>query len=193
MSLKINDLSKHFDDKAILESFSYSFGDTGLYLIEGESGIGKTTLLRLIAGLDTDYRGEILGGGVKNISYCFQEHRLFPNLSALDNVLAILKEKSEEKEQRAISLLLSLRLENDDLSLLPNELSGGMKQRVSIARALMKNAPILLLDEPLKELDPELCDTVLDIIRQEAKRRLVLMVSHSQLSDLIPEATVIEL
>lgn len=193
MSLKINNLSKRFDDKIILESFSYSFRDTGLYLIEGDSGIGKTTLLRLIAGLDKDYSGEIVGGGISNISYCFQEHRLFPALSALDNVLAVLKEKNDGEVQRATDILSSLRFNASDMSLLPEELSGGMRQRVALTRALMKSSPILLLDEPLKELDSELCEAALDIIRREAGSRLVLMVSHRRLSESIPEATVIKL
>ena len=67
MSLTVNKVSKQFDEKIVLNAFSYSFGEIGLYVIKGESGIGKTTLLRMIAGLDTDYQGEISGGGIENV------------------------------------------------------------------------------------------------------------------------------
>ena len=82
MSLEIIDLSKSFGERAVLDSFSYKFDQTGLYVIAGESGIGKTTLLRIIAGLDKDYSGSVVGGGIDNVSFMFQEYRLFPSLSA---------------------------------------------------------------------------------------------------------------
>ena len=83
MSLKIKNLSKSFGRKAIFDNFSFDFCDTGVYIISGERGKGKTTLLRIIAGLDKSYSGEIKGGGIENVSFAFQEYRLFPNLSAI--------------------------------------------------------------------------------------------------------------
>ena len=92
MSLTLNDISKSYENKVIFKNFSYTFSDTGIYAVVGDSGVGKTTLLRIIAGLDTAYEGEILGGGVENVSFAFQEYRLFPNLvpwqvRGLDSVL----------------------------------------------------------------------------------------------------------
>ena len=78
--LILNNVSKAFGDKVLFENLSLEF-NTGLYLIRGNSGIGKTTLLRIIAGLDTDYDGEVIGGGLKNVSFSFQEYRLFPTLN----------------------------------------------------------------------------------------------------------------
>lgn len=181
MGLRISNLKKSFDGKIIFDGFSYNFSDRGLYAITGRSGIGKTTLLRMISGLDTKYTGTVEGGGFKNVSYAFQEYRLFPTLSALDNViLANHDAKNEENTSDAKKLLFSLGFTNEEMQLLPHQLSGGMKQRVSLARAFLKKAPVLLLDEPTKELNAELSDTVINIMKTEAEKRLVIMVSHNQ-------------
>ncbi len=178
--LEIKNLSKSFDSKSVFSDFSYSFEDTGIYALVGESGIGKTTLLRIIAGLDTDYTGELVGGGFGRASMSFQEHRLFPTLSAIENVVfAISDRKDEAVCERAKNLLLSLGLSEADISALPSALSGGMKQRVSLARAFIKDSKILLLDEPTKELDSANADTVRRIIRAEGERRLVIISTHS--------------
>ena len=179
--LEIKNLSKSFDCKILFEGFSYSFSDTDSYAIVGESGIGKTTLLRMIAGLDNDYTGEIVGGGTQKVSFAFQEYRLFPWLSAIDNVIfAISNRKDEAVRKKAYDMLLTLGLREGDMKLTPSELSGGMKQRVSIARAMLFDRPILLLDEPTKELDRGNSDIVRSLILEESKRRLVILVTHRQ-------------
>jgi len=178
MSLSIQNLYKSFGDKNIFSDFSYEFSDKGIYALRGESGIGKTTLLRMISGLDNDYYGSILGGGASNVSFAFQEYRLFSNLNAIENVMIASKDESPNDLLYAKHLLERLGFSENDMELFPAELSGGMKQRVSLARAFLKKSPILLLDEPTKELDKELVDTVLELIRAEGKKRLVVLVSH---------------
>lgn len=179
MSLTIKNLVKSFGDRIIFDSFSYEFAPSGVYAVLGESGVGKTTLLRLIAGLDKNYSGEITGGGFENISFAFQEYRLFPSLSAIDNVvMAVSDGKDEVIIHSAKKLLISLGFSKEDMLLLPSELSGGMKQRVSLARAFLKNSPILLLDEPTKELDEENAKAVIDTIADISRYRLVIMVTH---------------
>ena len=179
MSLVLNNIDKTFGEKVIIKGLSLVFPEKGVFAVVGESGVGKTTLLRLIAGLDTDYSGEITGGGLKNVSFAFQEYRLFPTLSALDNVAAVYKaaDKKEAREN-AEKMLLSLGFTEKDLKLYPRELSGGMKQRVSLSRAFLSDAPILLLDEPTKELDETNARLVTEEIRREAQKRLVILVSH---------------
>lgn len=179
--LEIKNLNKAFGQKVIFSDFSYQFSDLGLYVIKGNSGIGKTTLLRIISQIDKKYSGSIIGGGVKNVSFAFQEYRLFPNLTALENVTEVaFKKASQEDVFDAKNMLLELGFSESELSMFPDELSGGMKQRVSIARAILKNAPILLLDEPTKELDEALREKVISLIERESKKRLVIMVTHNE-------------
>ena len=180
MSLKIHDLSKSFGQKTILTGFSYDFSDTGVYILRGKSGIGKTTLLRIIAGLDKEYSGNVSGGGIGNVSFAFQEYRLFPELSALENVMLAKPNNNEAERNSAIEMLTELGFSSADMNLIPSELSGGMKQRVSLARAFLKSAPILLLDEPTKELDPVLCKYVCEMIKRIAKNKLVILVTHKE-------------
>ena len=178
--LEIRNLSKSFDGKILFENFSYTFSDKGVYAIVGESGIGKTTLLRMIAGLDKRYEGEIIGGGIGRVSFAFQEYRLFPQLSAIENVIfAISDRKDEAVFKKAYDTLSTLGFSESDMNLTPDELSGGMKQRVSIARAVLFDAPILLLDEPTKELDSANADIIRKHILKESERRLVLVVTHN--------------
>lgn len=179
MGLKIFIENKSFDKKQIFKNFSLELPERGVFVISGESGAGKTTLLRMISGLDTKFSGEISGGGIKNCSVAFQEYRLFPTLSAVDNVIfANYDKKTAENEKEAKLVLSSLGFSEEDSSLYPDELSGGMKQRVSLARAFLRKAPILLLDEPTKELDGDNAKKVLERIKKEAEERLVLVVSH---------------
>ena len=178
MALVIKNLKKNFGRKIIFHDFSYSFADRGIYALTGESGIGKTTLLRIIAGLDKDSSGEI--SGAENISVAFQEHRLFPTVNAIDNVvLAISERKNEADVKRAFDMLKRLGFGDADMNLYPDELSGGMKQRVSLARAFLYDSKILLLDEPTKELDEENVSRVRAIIKELSKDRLVILVSHN--------------
>ena len=180
MSLIIKNLTKKFDDKTIIDNLSYEFPDHGVVAITGESGIGKTTLLRIISGLEKNYDGEVLGSGFSNVSFAFQEYRLFSNLSALDNVIfAISDTKNEAVVKKAKEILLSLGLKESDFDLFPGELSGGMKQRISLARAFLKDAPTLLLDEPTKELDKENITLLTAVIQKISEDRLVVIVTHS--------------
>lgn len=192
--LEIKNLTKKFDDKILFENLSYSFPDTGLYLISGESGIGKTTLLRIIAGLDSDFDGSITGGGIGRASVCFQEYRLFPSLNAIDNIIfAISDRKDEAVLLKVKNMLFKMSFDERDFSLKPSELSGGMKQRISLARAFLFDAPILLLDEPTKELDVANCEIIRQIISEQSKKRLVILVSHSEDDLNLPGAVHIHL
>ena len=179
MGIKIKNLSKSFGENRIFDGFNLELGDTGIYALVGESGIGKTTLLRLICGLDRDYSGEIKSDG--EIAVAFQEYRLFPTLSALYNVhIENFDKKSDESLTLCRDMLGKMGFSDEQMNLMPSELSGGMKQRVSLARALVSRRPILLLDEPTKELDRDRAKEILRIIKAEAEGRLVLMVTHNR-------------
>ena len=181
-SLLLDCLTKRFGEKLLFSGLSRRFPERGLFLILGSSGSGKTTLLRMIAGLDTAYEGSIVGGGPSHVSIAFQEHRLFPALSALQNVSEVLCAggvSRGEAEKRAAAALLSVGFPEEDFKCRPAAMSGGMRQRVSLARAFAAERPILLLDEPEKGLDEGLRGRLYEKIAEEAVHRLVLVVTHT--------------
>ena len=173
--LEIKNLTKKYTNNYIFRDFSYQFKSHGTYLITGKSGSGKTTLMRIICGLDKKYDGEITGGGVSNCSVAFQEYRLFEQLSTVENVYL----ENEKESARAKDLLLSLGFTDDDCRKSARELSGGMKQRVSIARAIFKSSPVLCLDEPTKEIGKENVKRLAELIAKEAEKRLVIVITHT--------------
>ncbi len=181
MILKLESITVKYGEKTVLSNFSYDFPSRGIVTVTGASGIGKTTLLRIICGLEQNFAGKIIRSADFRVSYAFQEHRLFDNLTALENLTEIVYEKcSEEEKSAAEGLLCRLGFTATDMALSPRQLSGGMKQRVSLARAFLKNAKVLLLDEPTKELDANHVATVLEIIKEQAKSRLVILVTHRE-------------
>lgn len=179
MSLELRSVTKSFGENTLFRDFSYVFPNTGSYVLKGDSGTGKTTFLRMISGIDNDYSGEIIGGGIENTSICFQEYRLFPLISAFANVLKVaFSTANEENSQKTFALLSKLGFTEESMKLKPSKLSGGMKQRIAFARAVLRDTPVLLLDEPTKELDSELSLKMIDIIKEESKKRLVITVTH---------------
>ena len=193
MKIIINGLTKSYNDNTLFKDLSLSFNDTGLYIIKGDSGTGKTTLLRIIAGIDKKYTGYVTPLSKGDVSFAFQEYRLFDTLNAINNVRIGARDTASFLKARAI--LSELNFTRGEMYLYPNELSGGMKQRVSVARALLHSGSVALLDEPTKELDPGNVQRVLDLIRRESQKRLVIIVTHKEedfetLSDI---ASVIEI
>ena len=144
----INNISKHFGQHEAISNFSAEISLHGISVIRGVSGAGKTTLFRLLLGLETPDSGTILGMESRKPAVVFQEDRLLPWATALENVALV------SDETRAKMALCQLGL-SDSIHLLPRELSGGMKRRVVIARALAYQGDVLFLDEPFTGLDEE--------------------------------------
>jgi NitT/TauT family transport system ATP-binding protein len=169
----IDSISKCYGDKKVLKSLDLNLPDKGIFCLLGASGIGKTTLLRLLAGLEKPDSGCITGLEGKKISMVFQSDRLLPGSSAFDNV-------SLASSPEAASLWLE-RLElGDAADKKPGKLSGGMQRRVALARALAFDGDVLLLDEPFKGFDGELKKRIIPYIIDFAKNALVVLVTHDE-------------
>lgn len=169
-------LCKSYSEKKVINDLSFVVPDKENALVLGESGTGKTTLFRLICSLEKPDSGRLYGYDRRSISCVFQDHRLFPWESALSNVLS---PYGKEKEGRAKELLGRLEL-GEDMDKRPAELSGGMRARVSIARALLHDGSILLLDEPFSALDRRTKELAAEVIRDHIKGRTVLLISHGE-------------
>jgi len=193
MSIELKNVSKEFGDVAAVNNVNFSVKEGELMALLGPSGGGKTTVLRMIAGLELPTEGDIFINRVRvndipvqkrNIGFVFQNYALFKNMSVFKNIafgLKIKKWKRPEIEARVMELLQLLGLDGLDKRY-PHQLSGGQRQRVAIARALASKPSVLLLDEPFGAVDAK--------IRQELREWLVhlhhdlnvttLFVTHDQ-------------
>ncbi len=193
--LRINNLSKRYEDIAVLENINLSVKKGEVVVIVGPSGCGKSTLLRCLNGLEEIQEGEVvlddevINPNSKNLSksrekigMVFQSYDLFPHKTILQNVtlapIKVKKRKRAEVEQEASALLerVGLLSKKDNY---PRQLSGGQKQRVAIVRALIMHPEVLLLDEITAALDPEMVREVLDVVLALAKEgRTMVIVTH---------------
>ena len=177
----LNDITVKFGEKTVLENLSAAFEDGKNYAVMGQSGCGKTTILNVISGLIKAKSGNVQNTVGNKISYVFQEPRLYDWMNVTENVSIVSPLPKKKADERAKEILASLGLE-DSLDLFPAELSGGMKQRVSIARAIAYEPDILLLDEPFKALDEEMKKSVAEYLFSVMVGKTVIMVTHD-LSD----------
>ena len=179
-----------------LKGVSVNFRDNEFVSVLGHSGSGKTTLLNIIGGLDRYTSGDLIINGVstkkykdsdwdlyrnRSIGFIFQSYNLIPHQSVLANVemaLTIAGISKKERHQRAKEALKTVGLE-EHMHKKPNQLSGGQMQRVAIARALINDPDILLADEPTGALDSETSVQVMDLLKEIAKDKLVIMVTHN--------------
>jgi polar amino acid transport system ATP-binding protein len=195
MELHAHDLKKIYDEHLVLDHLNFDLQDINSLVIIGPSGGGKTTLLRIIAGLESPSGGSLkvnqhevvfkedqLRDYRKNIGMVFQAYNLFPHMTAVKNITLPLTKvhnfTQEEAEDRALTLLKRFRLEEHGHKK-PSQLSGGQKQRIAISRAVAANPEILLLDEPTSALDPEFTAEVLDLIEELREEGMqLIMVTH---------------
>ena len=188
MELLIQNLSKSFGDKAVLEDINFSMQSGEFVTFVGSSGCGKSTLLRLIAGLDQPSQGSINVNGAPvqgpgpDRGMVFQKYSLYPWLNAADNVafgMRLQGMTSADVRDRTAYFLEVVGLQ-DSATKLPRELSGGMQQRVAIARALATNPSVLLLDEPFGALDLQIRETMQDFLLKLWERTglTVLLITH---------------
>ncbi len=178
MAVTIKDLSKSFGPNVVFKDFSLRMPDQGCICLFGPSGSGKTTLLNLIAGSVLPDTGSVsLPSG--NVSVVFQEDRLLPWADALHNVQLVLEKSlpSKKAQEKALYFLKEVFLE-DTADKYPAELSGGMRRRVALARALAFGGSVLLLDEPFSGLDAQIKEALFLKFSQIKKEKLIVLVTH---------------
>ncbi len=178
---EFRDVTKKYGNDTVLEGFSLTLKQDCPTVIMGESGRGKTTLLRIAAGLETPDRGGFFANG-EMVAYMFQEPRLLPWKSALENVRAPLPKDAFSLADKYL-LAVGLDLEADGKKS-PAELSGGMAQRVALARffafAEHTDATLLLLDEPFSALDSETAERMAALLRGFSQGKTLAVVSHDE-------------
>lgn len=170
--LEFKNVDFSFGDKAILKNFSFSAEEGTATAVLGPSGFGKTTLLNLASGLLSPKNGKIVPFSEKP-TVVFQEDRLLPWFTALENLTALNIEKS-----RATEYLEKVGL-SDSADKYPEELSGGMCRRLSIARALAFGGNVFFFDEPLRGLDIKTFSEVLSLIKSETEGKTLFVITHS--------------
>lgn len=181
MSIVINNLNMHFDELTLFKNFSIKFSEGTISCILGPSGCGKTTLLNIIGGLLKPQNGNVLGIDKKSISYIFQEPRLLPWRTVQQNIELVLANAYDEpKRQQVAQKFIDLVELNGFENYYPSQLSGGMRQRVSIARAFAYPSDLILMDEPLKGLDVKLKLNLINAFARiwQVDKRTVLFVTH---------------
>lgn len=171
MSITLDGVCKGFDGRAVLTDVSMTLKPGGRYCFFGPSGCGKTTLLRLICGLEQPDGGRISRPAGLRFACHFQENRLLPWYTALEN-LALIGSDAEKWLARAEL--------TDAAGRYPGELSGGMKRRLSLVRALMYPADVLALDEPVREMDEAMAERMLRLIDESTGSRTLLLVTHDR-------------
>jgi ABC-type polar amino acid transport system ATPase subunit len=193
MKLEINGLTKKYKDKTVLKNISLNVKKGEVISIIGKSGMGKSTLLKCINGMETISSGSISLDNInidkikpsllrQKIGIVFQDYNLFDNLNVIENLtIGLIKIKNLNRAkayENARLMLKKLKLEEYE-KYYPNQLSGGQRQRIAIGRTLLMKTEIILLDEPTSALDYEMKQSIIDLITKMAKDNMTLIiVSH---------------
>ena len=171
--LKIKNLSFSYGEKQVINNFSLNVKSSEKIWLSGPSGCGKTTLIKLILGLLKPEKGEIELKG-KAVSAVFQENRLLPFKTVLENITLV-----GGDSQKGLLYLKALGIE-ETANLKPSKLSGGMKRRAAIARALSVPFDLLILDEPFNGIDEKNLNRTIDLINEVCFDKTVILITHSQ-------------
>ena len=171
MKLGLSSVTKSFDKK-ILNDFTIDFKEGKTTVLLGPSGCGKTTIVNLLLGLIKADKGEIIADRTAKISVVFQEDRLLENITVIQNLLAVNKD-----ENVCIKILSSLGL-GEAANKYPKQLSGGMKRRVALARAITFNGDIFILDEPFKGIDIYLKQKTIEEIKRAINGKTCVIITH---------------
>lgn len=192
MPIAFDQVDFSYDTVRVLNRVSLTLPDTGVICFSGPSGCGKTTLLRLLAGLEHPTGGRILGLEEKRVSMVFQENRLLPWMTVMDNLLSVFPRPQEQEQHTAVQILKAVGLSENGGDY-PAALSGGMKRRAAIARAMLYGGDLLLLDEPFTGLDPALRQRMISLLLERYRSKLIVLVTHMQEESTLMGARVLPL
>ena len=173
MDIKVDHISKAYGEQQVLQDLSCVFPEGKTTCIRGRSGSGKTTLIQLLLRLDVPDKGKIEGISDRKLSAVFQEDRLCENLSAASNIRLVctktISDRELEEAYKAVALQKPVR-----------ELSGGMRRRVSILRALLADSDCVIMDEPLRGLDEKTRIKTIDYILKKTEGKTLIFVTHEE-------------
>ena len=178
-AILITNLSKSYGETVVFRNFSARLPLGETTVITGVSGGGKTTLLRLILGLETPDGGEIAGVPARRAAV-FQEDRLCPQLTAVQNVELVLPEGKTQYKTQIVSDFQRFGYDEQALALPARKLSGGQKRRAALLRALWAGCDTLLLDEPFTGMDPETMKKAAALLKERRGERAVLLATHDR-------------
>lgn len=174
--LEIRELSKRFGEKTLFEDLSLTVDRP--MILWASSGWGKTTLLRILMGLETPSSGTV--SGIGRVGAVFQEDRLCPQLTAVQNVELVLENTKSDYKQQIVRDLQRLGLDEAALDLPVRKLSGGQKRRAALLRAVWAESDTLLLDEPFTGMDPETMKKAASLLKERCQRKPVLLATHDR-------------
>ncbi|MEM1483966.1 ATP-binding cassette domain-containing protein [Oscillospiraceae bacterium PP1C4] len=189
MKLELQSVSFSYENKPILQNVNLTLKQGERVALMGPSGAGKTTLLRLMAGLNHPDRGTVSGIPAQGVSMVFQENRLLEHLTVLNNLTLVVPQKTPEQLK---GLLAELGLTGEENSH-PARLSGGMKRRVAIARAIAFDSPLVLLDEPFAGLDEQSRCKTAAFIRRYTAHSMLVAVTHDPQEAALLDAKILTL
>ena len=194
--LSVSNLSISFDESQVLEKFNLNVESGDIFALLGDSGSGKSSALRFIAGLENAKNGSVILDGanlslngahsvkpeLREIGMVFQDYSLFPHMTVFQNISFSIDHLSKKSKTEKVTSLLELINLNGIEKKYPHQLSGGEQQRVSLARALANSPKLLLLDEPFSSLDKSHRDELVKDVRSILKKQLVtsILVTHDE-------------
>ena len=176
MSIEFININKAFNGEKIFHDFNATIKMNQITSIMGESGIGKTTLINILLGIEKPDSGEIIGIENKRVSAVFQEDRLCEEFDCIQNLRLVCDKNISDNELTKSLEDLGL---GDAVNKKVSTLSGGMKRRLAIGRALVFGGDIIIMDEPFKGLDKELYDKIVQLVVENTRNKTLIIITHS--------------